>query len=140
MTSGTFVNPKKAMQDRVPRDRVRFAAPRMQPLSVEQQHDAARLLAAVGQEHPALGLCRRAIWPAGTQPLLHTTSAASVVQVTSSASSKVRPASHVNVPDDAFSDRAGFSSSPESRVISLIAWRALVSLKLSSLVVCFLPT
>jgi len=38
---------KKAMQDRVPRDRVRLAAPRMQPLSAEQQHDATRLLAAL---------------------------------------------------------------------------------------------
>ncbi len=38
---------KKAMQDRVPRDRVRLAAPRMQPLSAEQEHEATRLLAAL---------------------------------------------------------------------------------------------
>jgi hypothetical protein len=35
------------MQDRVPRDRVRLAAPRMQRLSAEQQHEATRLLAAL---------------------------------------------------------------------------------------------
>jgi hypothetical protein len=35
------------MQDRVPRDRVRLAAPRIQRLSAEQQHDATRLLAAL---------------------------------------------------------------------------------------------
>jgi hypothetical protein len=35
------------MQDRVPRDRVRLAAPRIQRLSAEQQHEAARLLAAL---------------------------------------------------------------------------------------------
>jgi hypothetical protein len=35
------------MQDRVLRDRVRLAAPRMQRLSAEQQHEATRLLAAL---------------------------------------------------------------------------------------------
>lgn len=35
------------MQDRVPRDRVRLAAPRIQPLSAEQQHEATSLLAAL---------------------------------------------------------------------------------------------
>jgi hypothetical protein len=35
------------MQDRVPRDRVRLAAPRMQRLSAEEQHEATRLLAAL---------------------------------------------------------------------------------------------
>jgi hypothetical protein len=35
------------MQDRVPRDRVRLAAPRMHPLSAQQQHEATRLLAAL---------------------------------------------------------------------------------------------
>jgi hypothetical protein len=35
------------MQDRVPRDRVRLAAPRIQRLSAEQQHEATSLLAAL---------------------------------------------------------------------------------------------
>jgi len=35
------------MQDRVPRDRVRLAAPCMQRLSAEQEHEATRLLAAL---------------------------------------------------------------------------------------------
>jgi hypothetical protein len=35
------------MQDRVPRDRVRLAAPRMQRLSAAQQLEATRLLAAL---------------------------------------------------------------------------------------------
>jgi hypothetical protein len=35
------------MQDRLPRDRVRLAAPCMQRLSAEQQHEATGLLAAL---------------------------------------------------------------------------------------------
>jgi hypothetical protein len=35
------------MQDRVPRDRVRLAAPRMQRLSAQQGHEATGLLAAL---------------------------------------------------------------------------------------------
>jgi hypothetical protein len=35
------------MQDRVPRDRVRLAAPRIQRLSAQQQHEATRLLVAL---------------------------------------------------------------------------------------------
>jgi hypothetical protein len=35
------------MQDRVPSDRVRLTAPRIHRLSVEQQHEATRLLAAL---------------------------------------------------------------------------------------------
>jgi len=38
---------KKAMLDHVPRDRVRLAAPRMQRLSAQQEHEATRLLAAL---------------------------------------------------------------------------------------------
>jgi hypothetical protein len=39
------------MQDRVLRDRVRLAAPRMQRLSAEQEHEATRLLAGAAERH-----------------------------------------------------------------------------------------